>query len=335
MQNIVARPLRAILSQTKAALTATQFGRNLLSDLNNRQEFTSLLAHERMLADRVRVDTYHEAISRHVKPGSAVIDLGTGTGILALFASKQDPRIVYALDHSEFIGVARAIGSQNGVTNIDYISSNSRDFTPNEKVDLVIHEQIGDELFTENMLENLLDLKRRVLKPEGKILPARFELYVEPAQLNEGRRIPYIWEQAIHGFDFSFLRNSQVAAAYTPSDYHCYLLDPEAVDYWLCQPKPAIYVDLNTISEVKEMSHEALMQRTVTRAGHFDGLVVWFRVIFDDDLSFDTSPLSTLTHWRCRIFRVPRREVQAGEPISYHFQMGNPNQFNTWSVKHI
>ena len=49
-------------------------------DLINRQVFTDLAWHERMLADRVRIDAYRKGISGSVKPGDVVIDLGTGTG---------------------------------------------------------------------------------------------------------------------------------------------------------------------------------------------------------------------------------------------------------------
>jgi hypothetical protein len=53
-------------------------------DLINRQVFNDLAWHERMLADRVRVDAYRNGIAGSVKPGDTVIDLGTG--ILAFMA---------------------------------------------------------------------------------------------------------------------------------------------------------------------------------------------------------------------------------------------------------
>jgi hypothetical protein len=43
---------------------------------------------------------------------------------------------------------------------IDFQNSKQPEsFKPPEKVDVILHEQIGDELFEENMIENLLDLK--------------------------------------------------------------------------------------------------------------------------------------------------------------------------------
>src|SRR5689334_18755552 len=65
-------------------------------DFNHRY-FASLHEQERMLADRQRMDFYHAAIARHIKPGARVIDLGTGTGILAAFAARAGAAKVYAI----------------------------------------------------------------------------------------------------------------------------------------------------------------------------------------------------------------------------------------------
>lgn len=334
MRAALVRLLRSLLRRGKLLLKSSQLGKNLLSDINNSEEFTSLLSHERMLADQVRVETYHKAISHHVKPGSIVIDLGTGTGILALFAAQQRPRKVYALDHSDFIDVARKIAAHNNAEDIiEFIPTNSREFTPEEKADLLLHEQIGDELFTENMLENLLDLKRRALKPDGRIMPGHFQLFVEPAQFKHGRNVPFIWEQKIHGIDFSLLKDDVDTARYKPDDYGCCFIEATAVDHWLGDPEPAISVDLNQISNPSEMRTSVRIEREVIHAGYMDGLVIYFRVIFDDTLSFDTSPMSVQTHWRCRLFRLPRRYYEAGDVIVYQFSMIDPADSGTWSIQ--
>lgn len=333
MRVFLSRSLRSALALVKRALLSNRFGRNLLHDLNNRDEFTSLLAHEKMLADRIRVDSYYEAIRRAVKPDDVVVDLGTGTGILAMFAARQRPRKVYALDHSRFIEVARRIARHNGLDQIEFVATNSREFAPPEKVDLIIHEQIGDELFSENMVENLLDLKRRILKPGGRILPGDFALYVEPVQLARGREVPFIWEEPIHGLDFSFLEHDKVAAPYLSSDYDFTWIDPGAVDCLLGDAQPALRIDLNTIREEGQVPHEARVTRQVRRDGFLDGYVVYFRVNFEDTLNFDTSPLSALTHWRCRMFRVPRRRVRAGEHLDYVLDLSDLANAHRWRLR--
>src|SRR5690554_2568385 len=66
---------------------------DLVYSLRNSQEFSNLFEHEKMLADRVCVDTYADAIRKAVKPGDIVIDLGTGSGVLAMLAAQQGAKV--------------------------------------------------------------------------------------------------------------------------------------------------------------------------------------------------------------------------------------------------
>ena len=49
--------------------------------------FARVDVHARMLSDGPRLAAYEAAINEVVEPGQIVVDAGTGTGILALFAS--------------------------------------------------------------------------------------------------------------------------------------------------------------------------------------------------------------------------------------------------------
>src|SRR5450631_3121865 len=116
---------------------------------HNGRMFASFHEQERMLADRRRMDFYHAAIARHIQPGDRVVDLGTGTGILAAFAARRGAAHVYALDHSEIIGHARTLAAHNQIQNVEFVAIHSTDFTVDEKVDVILHEQMGDWLFDE------------------------------------------------------------------------------------------------------------------------------------------------------------------------------------------
>jgi type I protein arginine methyltransferase len=67
-----------------------------------------------MIADRVRMNSYHEALRRRVRPGDVVVDLGAGTGIFALLACRFGARRVYAIEPTDAILVAREIAAANG-----------------------------------------------------------------------------------------------------------------------------------------------------------------------------------------------------------------------------
>lgn len=332
MPNLLVRALRSSLKLLKRRVNESQLLRTLLYDLKNREEFASPQEQEKMIADRVRVDSYHEAISRHVKPGDLVVDLGTGTGILAFFAAQQGARRVYAIDHSDVIELARAIGVANGLANIDFVRVNSRDFDPGEAVDVIVHEQIGDHLLNEGMVANLLDLKRRILNKGGIILPGRFELFLEPATLAEDHRIPFMWERPIHGLDFTVAKPWIAGRVATDPGYDRRFIPPAAVRRFLCDASPLLEIDLNGMDSAESIVRSHRLCRQVTRAGAMDGLCLYFSVIFDDRTRFDTSPFSARTHWGNILFRCERRHFEIGDEIRYEVHMEDLASLDSWAV---
>ena len=54
-------------------LKSSKACRTLLLAVKNDEEFSDLHEHEKMLADSVRVTSYHNAIKRHIKPGEVVL----------------------------------------------------------------------------------------------------------------------------------------------------------------------------------------------------------------------------------------------------------------------
>ena len=305
----------------------------ILYDLNNMNQFTSLAGHEGMLADSVRVEGYYRGIQRNVRPGDIVVDLGTGTGILSFFASKRNPEKIYAIDHSPFISIAQAVARNNSIENIEFVRMHSKEFSPEEKVDVILHEQLGAFLFNENMIENLLDLKKRVLKPSGRILPAKFELFVEPIVLKEEFRIPFLWEREIHGIDFSFLKNHLDLGQYKKSDYLFKSRRNLEIDYLMAEPDPILFLDLNEIVSEEEIPRSFTARRSVVRSGVIDGYCMYFRVIFDEEISFDNSPVNRQTNWWNVVFRCERRKYNVGDMIHYTFHMEDLANANLWYVK--
>lgn len=330
IQNALRWGLRTARSIKAKAMSNERLS-SLLYDSDNVGEFSNLFEHEKMLADFVRVDTYAAAISRHIKPGDVVIDLGTGTGILAFLAARQGAK-VYAIDHSDFIHVAEQIAKHNGIDNIQFLKMNSRNFACPEKVDYILHEQIGDDLFDENMIVNLMDLKQRTLKDTGTIFPGRFELFLEPVALKKDYRVPFIWEKPVHGIDYGFLQNHPDVEKYKRASYASRYIDKSAFDYFLSEPEPILSVDLNKLSGTDSITTSFTASRQVVHAGRMEGLYLYFRVAFDDECHFDTAPGHTHTSWGNRMLRCPSHDYAKGDIISFQAEMGDIRFADTWSV---
>src|SRR5690349_250101 len=97
-----------------------------------------------MFADRVRMDAYTAAIEKSVRPGDAVLDLGSGPGIFALLACKAGARRVYAIDLSEAVEFVRHLATVNGLSDrVHFLRGDSRQIHLPERVNVIISDIRG------------------------------------------------------------------------------------------------------------------------------------------------------------------------------------------------
>ncbi len=296
--------------------------------VHNGAMFAGFHEQERMLADRPRMAFYAAAIARMIRPGDRVIDLGTGTGILAALAARHGAAHVYALDHSEILTHAQALAVANRVENVEFVATHSTAFTPAEKVDVILHEQMGDCLFDESMVANVADLRDRVLKPGGRIVPSDFEFYCEPVMVRDSRVVPFIWELEVQGYDYSSLERHRPQ---NPGYYHLASTDAGLVDHFLGDPAPALTIDLHTVNP-EGLPAELVIRRTVIEAGRLDGLAVFFRARVGDDLSLSTNPLDPrrAPHWGFRLLRTDRQVFAVGDEIEIRLSVERWTELSSW-----
>jgi len=328
MQDGLTRWARASLRLLNSSRTFRRLYAHISYDEVNRAMFANLREHDRMLADRVRVEAYERALRAHMKEGDIVIDLGTGSGILSLLAARSKPARIYALDHSNIIAIARAAARHNGVDCIQFECVSSREFSLDHRVDVIIHEQIGDFLFEENMVENVVDLRDRLLKPGGRILPNRFELFIEPVTLRDEFRIPFTWEHAnLCGLDFRFVKEQMRDKL--DGDYYFRTHGTYEVERFLCTPEPVLELDLETV-KTRQLPRRLRYRREVQQDGRLDGFALYFRAIFDDRISFSNSPRERNTSWANRLLRVEARRLVAGRSIEFEIHLRDLSNPATW-----
>src|SRR5687768_18330237 len=98
-----------------------------------------------MLLDAARVEGFARAIAQVVRPGDVVLDVGTGTGILAILAAKAGARRVYAIDRSGVVELARAHVAANGVGDVDEVIRGSLEqLQLPEPPRVIVGEQLGN-----------------------------------------------------------------------------------------------------------------------------------------------------------------------------------------------
>jgi protein arginine N-methyltransferase 1 len=292
-----------------------------------RNSFENFYLHEQMLADLVRLDAYQAAIQRYVTSQHYVADIGTGTGVLAFFAAAKKPRKIYALDHSrKMLAYARAAADANSITNLTYVASSSRRFRPAEPIDVIVQDQMGIALFDERIVETIIDVRNRCLKPGGRILPARFEFWLEPVQLLEHERIPLIQDQRPYGLTFPRAPSAPDSAYYFREIY------PDDVEFLLCEPEPVFRFDLATLT-LDQVPKRFSVSKPVMWSGQLSGICMYFKAIFDDDISFSTGPDAGRTHWPMLLYRAPMRLYRAGEIFQMEVDVPDLADYCDWSWK--
>ena len=143
--------------------------------------------HARMLHDHRRTADYLAALSQAVRPGDVVLDLGTGSGVLAIAAARAGAGRVYAVEASDIAEVAQRVFAANGVTDtVTLVPGWSREIELPEPADLLVAELIGNEPFEEEILETTLDARRRLLKADARLIPHSLTLLARPLRLPEG-----------------------------------------------------------------------------------------------------------------------------------------------------
>jgi histone-arginine methyltransferase CARM1 len=148
--------------------------------------YYGLLVHQQnMMQDAVRTGAYAAAIADNAADfaGKTVLDVGTGSGILAVFAARAGAAHVYAVEASGVAERAAALMAANGLADrITVIKAKIEEVRLPEdaRVDVIISEPMGFMLVHERMLESYMIARQRFLKPGGKMFPTTGTIFAAP-----------------------------------------------------------------------------------------------------------------------------------------------------------
>lgn len=130
-------------------------------------------AYAMMLADGVRMDAYTRALQSTVRPGSVVVEIGTGVGYFAIMAARLGASRVYAFETSPAVVVAQKIAEANGSPPIQFIHADARKIQLTERADVVVSDLRGGLPLFENHIPTIIDARERFLADGGVLVPKR------------------------------------------------------------------------------------------------------------------------------------------------------------------
>lgn len=132
------------------------------------------------LIDRKRTLAFKKAINNTVKQGDVVADMGTGSGILAMFAADAGAKRVYAIElDKKNIKPLEQTFSANGYSDrIHVVKDDATKVALPEKVDVIIGEMIATGLIEELQIPAMNNLLK-LAKPDTRVLLNAIENYAD------------------------------------------------------------------------------------------------------------------------------------------------------------
>lgn len=267
--------------------------------------YERLSAHRVMLRDHVRTESFRNAIEEAVRPGDVVVDLGAGTGILSVFAARAGARKVYAIERTGVVNVARQVIADAGAEAVELLAIDASEVELDEQCDVLISECIGFFGLQENMISDVLNLRRRVLKPDGRVVPQSIDLFVAPVEAQAAYEDVTIWDTTSerYGVDLGAIRELATNTSYQP------MLD---TDQLLGPAERLARIDIRH-DDLVALDHAVDLH--VERAGTMHGIGGSFTSQLSESVTLDAS-IGQETHWRHELFpcRTPLG-VEAGDVV--------------------
>ncbi|XP_025943270.1 protein arginine N-methyltransferase 9 isoform X4 [Apteryx rowi] len=299
-----------------------------------------------MLNDTKRNLTYLKAIENVVRSGcKSVLDIGTGTGILSMFAKKAGAPYVYACELSKTmyelacdVVAANNMGSEIKLLHLKSLDIEIPKHIP-ERVSLVVTETVDAGLFGEGIVESLIHAWEHLLlqpKPKnqdihikdyGQVIPASATIFGMAVECKEIRRHHRVGTQEIAGVrlansvQFFSPTYASVSSEETVEPYTTEKLSRVPGGYVpLTEPFQVMTVDFNNLQELKSLAARKpwKLSLPVTQGGILDAIVVWFVLQLDDEHALSTSP-SEESCWEQAVYPVqdlPDYSMKTGDTVT-------------------
>ena len=263
--------------------------------------------HHAMLRDGPRNAAYRKAIEA-LAPDRTVLDIGTGSGLLAMLAARAGAAHVYACEAEPLLAAtAREIVAANGLADRITVFSRHSGKLDRQRdlgggVDLVVSEILSHEVLGEHVLTSLAHARAELAAPGALFLPERATVRVALAD-DPASHEPL---GMVEGFDLSLFNR------HTKKD----VLSRDHVPAFTLRSEPA---DLLTFDFAGGAKLEGRGSRTlVSRGGRVNGAAQWMHLDLGGGAIYENPPgANPEGHWRAGFYPFGfERETRAGEEIA-------------------
>ena len=315
-----------LLAKGEAHLDKNQFTDALESfemalfvDPNNRQAQLGLNRahcqliprwHFEMLNDEKRNEAFERALTNAITPETIVLDIGSGTGLLAMMAARAGAKETITCEMvPQLAELARDTVELNGLADrIVTLDKKSTTLTigdqMSQRASLLVTETVDCGLLGEGIVTSIAHARANLLTEDAQIVPCAATVY---AMLVESPRLRNLnFARTAAGFDVSLV-NRYATAQYFPVRLAAFEYTP------LTGPFEVFNFDFVNGTIAAE-------RKTITAPATRDGvgqcIIFWFNMRLDAANAISNEPGST-THWeqalQCLETEIP---ISAGDNIS-------------------
>lgn len=247
--------------------------------------------HFEMLNDVERNDSLTKAVAAAVRPGDHVLDIGSGTGLLALTAAQSGAARVTTCEANPLLAeIARQVVEVNGFSDvITVVHGWSTDLDAERdlggRVDLVVSEIVDCGLVGEGLLGTVRHAREHLLAPGGRMVPEGARIMGRLVESEAAVSLNRVDTAA--GFDVSLL-NLVATAGHFP-------LRTRTRDHRFLSPAGELAAFDLFSDPLTDGAAPLLLP--VTGAGVAHGLVAWFEMDLGGGVVLSNSPDNTESHW--------------------------------------
>ncbi|HYE50076.1 MAG TPA: tetratricopeptide repeat protein [Azospirillaceae bacterium] len=300
------------LATVEAAVAAGHGGRPEI-DFIRRFLHSSMVPawHLPMLNDTVRNEAYREALEGAVTEGCHVLEIGTGSGLVAMMAARLGAARVTTCEINPLLArVAAETVARNGLSDrVHVVAKKSTRLAVGQDMprpaDVFVSELINVGMLAPEMLAVLRHARRELVRPGGAIIPRAATVHGLLIEAPELARVNPLRD--LCGFDlsaFDVFRTPGTGQIDLDRDPHRALSAPfAALPFDFTRDMP----DAGRVPLEVEAAAE----------GTLHAVAFWFDLHLDERVTYSSRGAGRTNHWKQAVLFLDRpRAVRAGERLA-------------------